>query len=195
MTSQMRPTLLAFVLLTLLTGIAYPLIVTAIAVLVFPVQAGGSLIQRQGVTVGSSLIGQSFGGARYFWSRPSATSPTPYNAAASSASNLGPLNPALLAAVTARADALRALDPDNTTPIPLDLVTSSGSGLDPHISPAAAAWQRARVARARGRAISDVQACIDACTQGRQWGLLGEQRVNVLCVNLALDSRAQSSQN
>lgn len=192
MRSQIRSTLLAFLLLTLLTGVAYPLAVTAVAVLLFPAQAAGSLIQRNGITIGSSLIGQSFEGPRYFWSRPSATAPAPYNAAASSASNLGPLNPALQAAVTARAKALRALDPDNTAPIPVDLVTASGSGLDPHISPSAAVWQRTRVARARGLTTDEVQTCIDSCTQGRQWGVFGEPRVSVLCVNLALDSRAMN---
>lgn len=194
MTTQLRPTVLAFVLLTLVTGVIYPLLVTAIASVVFPTQAAGSLIQHQGRVVGSSLIGQSFGSAHYFWSRPSATGPAPYNAAASSGSNLGPLNPALLEAVTARVRALRELDPANTAPIPLDLVTSSGSGLDPHISPAAALWQRARVAAARGLTVDAVQAQIDACTEGRQFGMLGEPRVNVLCLNLTLDRQTPDSQ-
>jgi K+-transporting ATPase ATPase C chain len=175
------------VALTVLTGALYPFAVTGIARLVFPAQAAGSLISRDGVTVGSALIGQPFGDPKYFWGRPSATGPTPYNAAASSGSNQGPLNPALHEAVRARIDALRAADPGNTAPIPVDLVTASGSGLDPHITPAAAEYQVARVARARGLMAERVRALVAAHTAGRQLGVLGEPRVNVLELNLALD--------
>jgi K+-transporting ATPase ATPase C chain len=176
------------VLLTLLTGVVYPLVVTVVAQTVFPSQANGSLVIRAGAVAGSSLIGQPFDDPKYFWSRPSATAPFAYNAAASSGSNLGPTNPALTDAVKARVDALRAADPDNHAPIPADLVTASGSGLDPHVSPAAAHWQVGRVARARGLDPATVDALVTRNTEGRQWGFLGEERVNVLALNLALDA-------
>jgi K+-transporting ATPase ATPase C chain len=172
---------------TVLTGLLYPLVVTGIAQLVFPSQANGSLISSNGQTVGSSLIGQQFDDPKYFWGRLSATGPYPYNAAASSGSNLGPTNPALLDEVKARIAALKAADPTNTQPIPVDLVTSSGSGLDPNISIAAALYQLPRVAKARGLSEAAVQALVDKYTQGRQLGFLGEARVNVLELNLALD--------
>ena len=183
----LRPAIVSFLLLTILTGVLYPLAVTALAQVVFPAQANGSLITRDGQTVGSALIGQPFDDPRYFWGRLSATSPYPYNAAASSGSNLGPTNPALIAEVQARVDALHAADPGNTAPIPVDLVTSSGSGLDPNISVAAANYQVARVARARGLDASVVAALVTKSTTGRQFGILGEPRVNVLQLNLALD--------
>lgn len=177
-----------FVLLGVLTGALYPLVVTGIARAVFPAEAAGSILRREGRIVGSSLIGQSFTGARYFWSRPSATTPQPYNGTASTGSNLGPLNPALADAVRARIAALRAVDPDNAVPIPVDLVTASASGLDPHISVAAAEYQAARVARERGLDVARVRALIAAHQEGRLLGLLGEPRVNVLELNLALDA-------
>lgn len=177
-----------FVLLGVLTGALYPLIVTGIARAVFPAEAAGSILRREGRIVGSSLIGQSFTGARYFWSRPSATTPQPYNGTASTGSNLGPLNPALADAVRARIAALRAVDPGNAVPIPVDLVTASASGLDPHISVAAAEYQAARVARERGLDVARVRALIAAHQEGRLLGLLGEPRVNVLELNLALDA-------
>ncbi len=173
--------------LTVATGIAYPLLVTAIATLAFPQQAGGSLV-REGDTVrGSALLGQPFSGERYFWGRPSATSPTPYNAAASSGSNQGPTNPALAEAVAARVKALRDAGHDPARPVPVDLVTASASGLDPHISPAAAEYQAARVARSRGVDAEAVRALVARHTEGRGFGILGEPRVNVLQLNLALD--------
>lgn len=177
-----------FVLLGVLTGALYPLVVTGIARAVFPAEAAGSILRREGRIVGSSLIGQSFTGARYFWSRPSATTPQPYNGTASTGSNLGPLNPALADAVKARIAALRAVDPGNAVPIPVDLVTASASGLDPHISVAAAEYQAARVARERGLDVARVRALIAAHQEGRLLGLLGEPRVNVLELNLALDA-------
>jgi K+-transporting ATPase ATPase C chain len=180
---------LMLAMLTVLTGVVYPLALTGVARLVFEDEAGGSLIERDGRTVGSALIGQPFGDAKYFRGRPSATAPMPYNAAASSGSNLGPLNPALHDAVKVRIDALRAADPSNPLPVPVDLVTASGSGLDPHISPAAAEYQVARVARARGVAVEDLRALVAEHTTGRQLGFLGEPRVNVLELNLALDAR------
>jgi K+-transporting ATPase ATPase C chain len=187
--SQLRPALVLLLLLTVLTGAVYPLAVTAVAQLVFPVQADGSLlVGRDGRVVGSALIGQPFSDARYFWGRQSATAPFAYNAAASSGSNLGPLNPALLDAVKARSDDLRQADPGNQRAIPADLVTASGSGLDPHVSPAAALWQVPRVARARGLDPAAVEALVARHTEGRQWGFLGEARVNVLALNLALDA-------
>jgi K+-transporting ATPase ATPase C chain len=188
MTEQLRPALTMLAILTILTGLVYPLVVTGIAQLLFPHQASGSLIVRDGKLVGSELIGQPFDAPGYFWSRPSATAPFPYNAAASSGSNLGPTNPALIQAVTARIAALRAEDPDNPSPIPVDLVTASGSGLDPHISPAAADYQARRVARARGMDERIVRRLVAEHTEGRQFGLLGEPRVNVLQLNLALDA-------
>jgi K+-transporting ATPase ATPase C chain len=187
--SQWKPALVLFVLLTLLTGVVYPLVVTVVAQTVFSSQANGSLVLRDGAIAGSSLIGQPFDDPKYFWSRPSATAPFAYNGAASSGSNLGPLNPALVDAVKARVDALRAADPGNRVPIPADLVTASGSGLDPHVSPAAARWQVGRVARARGLDPATVEALVARNTEGRQWGFLGEERVNVLALNLALDAR------
>lgn len=187
MLSQLRPALVALLCFTILTGILYPLAVTGIAQIIFPAQANGSLITRNDAVIGSTLIGQSFTDARYFWSRPSATSPFAYNAASSSGSNLGPTNPALQKAVQARADALRAADPTNTAPIPVDLVTSSASGLDPDISVAAAIYQAPRVARARGLDENAVRDLIAQHTTPRVFGLLGEPRVNVLLLNLALD--------
>ena len=194
MRAQLRPALVSLLLLTLLTGIAYPLLVTGIAQVIFPRQANGSLIVQNGQVVGSSLIGQSFDDPKYFWGRLSATGTFPYNAfnaenlTASSGSNYGPLNPALMQAVQSRIDALKKADPANTRPIPVDLVTASGSGLDPHISPAAAAYQLDRVARARGLDATAVQKLVDQHTQGRDLGILGEPRVNVLELNLALDA-------
>jgi K+-transporting ATPase ATPase C chain len=174
-------------LFTLLTGGAYPLVVTAAAQALFPAQANGSLIGDRG----SRLIGQSFAEQKYFWSRPSATAPGPYNAAASAGSNLGPTNPALAAAVQQRVQALRAADPTNVAPVPIDLVTASASGLDPHISPAAARYQCERVARARKLEPQLVQLLIDQNTEGRSLGVLGEPRVNVLALNRALDRRTR----
>lgn len=188
MQSLLRPALVSLALWTVVLGGAYPLAVTGIAQLVFPAQANGSVIARDGHVVGSMLIGQAFDDPKYFWSRPSATAPTPYNAAASGGSNLGPMSDALRAAVSARVAALRAVDPDNHAPVPIDLVTASGSGLDPHISPAAAAYQVARVARVRGLEERAVRALVQKYSSGRQWGLLGEPVVAVLPLNLALDA-------
>lgn len=192
MRTQIRPTLVSLALLILVAGLVYPLLVTAIAQGVMPRQANGSLILRNGLPVGSELIGQAFDDPRYFWGRPSATAPVPYNAAASSGSNLGPSNDALVEAVRARIDALQAAQAafglDAAAPIPVDLVTASGSGLDPHISPAAAAYQAPRVAQARGLTEEQVRSLVDQYTEGRQLGLLGEPRVNVLKLNLALDA-------
>jgi potassium-transporting ATPase KdpC subunit len=187
MRNQLRPALLSTLLLAAICGLIYPLAVTATAQVIFPSQANGSLIVQDGAVAGSALIGQPFDAPQYFWGRLSATSPFPYNANASSGSNLGPTNPALLTEVQARIDALHAADPTNTAPIPVDLVTSSGSGLDPDISVAAAQYQVARVARARGLPASAVADLIDVYTAGRQLGVLGEARVNVLKLNLALD--------
>jgi K+-transporting ATPase ATPase C chain len=187
MLNELRPAIVSFVLLSLVTGIVYPLAVTGIAQGLMPDKANGSLIQQDGKVVGSALIGQSFSDPKYFWGRPSATSPTPYNAAASSGSNQGPTNPALIDAVKARVQALRDADPGNTAPVPVDLVTASGSGLDPHISPAAAEYQLQRVVRVRGMDAAKVRELVQQNTEGRQFGILGEPRVNVLKLNLALD--------
>jgi len=173
--------------MTVLLGIVYPLVITGLAKVAFPRQAEGSLIYQNGKLIGSTLIGQSFSDPKYFWGRPSATSPQPYNGLASSGSNLGPLNPALLDGVKANAKALHDADPDNRQPIPVDLVTASASGLDPEISPAAAFYQAARVARARNLPLEQVEALIGAHEQGRLFALVGERRVNVLNLNLALD--------
>lgn len=188
MNSIVRPALVVFAVLTALTGIAYPLLVTGIGQVAFPDQAAGSLILRDGKPVGSSLIGQNFSDPKYVWGRPSATSPMPNNASASGGSNQGPLNPALTDAVKGRIDALRAADPGNTAPVPVDLVTASASGLDPHISVAAATFQAARVAKARSLPLAQVQQLIEKHTEGRLLGFLGEPRVNVLQLNLALDA-------
>ena len=194
MRNQIRPALMALLIFTLLTGVVYPSIITGIAQLVFPHQANGSLIIRNGRPLGSELIGQSFDDPKYFWGRLSATGDFPYNAfnaatmTGSSGSNLGPSNPALIKEVQARIQALKAADPGNTMPIPVDLVTSSGSGLDPDISIAAALYQVPRVARARGVSPAAVTALVNQYTEGRQFGFLGEPRVNVLELNLALDA-------
>jgi K+-transporting ATPase ATPase C chain len=185
---QLRPALIALLVLTLLTGAVYPAIITALAQALFSRQANGSLIERDGKTIGSTLIGQSFSDPRYFWGRPSATAPVPYNAGASSGSNLAVSNPALLDAVKARVAALKQADPANTAPIPVDLVTASASGLDPHISPAAAFYQVNRVARLRGLDAERVRALVMERIEPRQWGVLGEPRVNVLLLNLELDA-------
>lgn len=177
-------------LMTVITGLVYPFAVTGLAQLLFPHQANGSLILRDGKPAGSVLIGQAFTDPKYFWGRPSATTPQPYNGTASGGSNLGPTNPALTAAVKQRIAALRAADPGNDAPVPVDLVTASGSGLDPGISPAAAQYQVRRVARARDLPLAEVQAMVDRYTHGRQFGVLGEARVNVLELNLALDKLA-----
>jgi K+-transporting ATPase ATPase C chain len=189
--SNVRPALVMIVLMTILLGALYPAAVTAIASVVFPWQASGSLIEKDGKVVGSALIGQPFSDPGHFWSRPSATGPVPYNAAASSGSNQGPLNPTLTDAVTARVKALRDADPGNTAPVPADLVTASASGLDPHITPAAAEYQVARVARVRNLDPAQVRALVDEFTEGRQLGFLGEPRVNVLRINLQLDAITQ----
>src|SRR5882724_12556483 len=188
MNTILRPAIALFVIMTVLTGIIYPFAVTGLAQLLFPAQADGSLVTAGGQPVGSRVIGQSFSDPKYFWSRPSATSPQPYNATASSGSNQGPLNPALTDAIKTRIEALKTADPANTLPVPVDLVTASASGLDPEISIAAAKYQAARVARVRGLAPEQVRALIDAHARGRLLGLLGEPRINVLELNLALDS-------
>ncbi|MBF0504128.1 MAG: potassium-transporting ATPase subunit KdpC [Candidatus Omnitrophica bacterium] len=186
--AQIRPAIVSFVLLSALTGILYPLVVTSIAQSVFHKQAEGSLILlKDGKVAGSSLIGQNFDDPKYFWGRISATSPA-YNASASSGSNLGPTNPALMDEVKARITALKAADPDNQTPIPVDLVTSSASGLDPHVSLAAAFYQIPRIARVRGLSQQEIKILVDQNTRNRFLGLLGEPVVNVLLVNLALDA-------
>jgi K+-transporting ATPase ATPase C chain len=188
MLRSFKEAFIMLVALTLVTGVAYPLLVSGIAKAIFPGQAEGSLIERDGKTVGSVLIGQPFSDPKYFWSRPSATSPMPYNAGASSGSNQGPLNPALADAVKGRIAALRAVDPANKAPVPVDLVTASASGLDPHISPAAAEYQVARVAKVRGIDAAKLRALVAEHSAGRQLGFLGEPRVNVLTLNLALDA-------
>jgi K+-transporting ATPase ATPase C chain len=184
MTPQLRPAFFMLLIFTVITGVIYPLVVTGIAQVIFPHQANGSLIMVDGKAVGSELIGQQFDDPKYFWGRLSAAG---YNAAASSGSNYGPMNPALLDAVQARIDALKTADPDNTLPIPVDLVTASASGLDPHISVAAALYQIHRVATARGMKEAKVRSLVEKYTEGRQFGILGEPRVNVLLLNLALD--------
>jgi K+-transporting ATPase ATPase C chain len=192
MNDQLKPALVMFSVFTLLTGLVYPLVMTGLAQTIFPHQAGGSFIESEGRVVGSELIGQPFQGERYFWSRPSATAPA-YNGAASTGSNLGPLNADLATAFRDRADALRAAHPDQPGPVPVDLITASGSGLDPHISPAAARYQIARVARARGVTEARVSEIVDQHTEGRQLGFLGEPRVNVLRLNLALDGTTSAN--
>jgi potassium-transporting ATPase KdpC subunit len=184
---QLRPVLMVFLLLTVATGIIYPLLVTGVAQLAFPERANGSLIRREGGYAGSELIGQPFDDPKYFWGRLSATADFPYNSASSSGSNLGPSNPALVEAVKGRLEALQKADPGNPSPVPIDLVTSSGSGLDPHITAAAALYQAPRVARARGLSEDQIRRLLDQFSEGRQWGFLGEPRVNVLKLNLALD--------
>lgn len=184
----LRPALTLFIALSIVTGLLYPLLVTGVAQTAFPHQANGSLITQGGKAVGSELIGQAFTEPGHFWGRPSATTPMPYNASASGGSNLGPTNPALTDAVKARIEALRAADPGNTRPVPVDLVTASASGLDPQISPAAADYQAARVAKARGLPLAQVQALVQQHTESPWLGLLGEPRVNVLALNLALEA-------
>jgi K+-transporting ATPase ATPase C chain len=191
MLKEFKPALLIFLALTVITGVIYPGVVTGLAQLAFNSQANGSLVERGGKAVGSDLLGQSFSSPQYFWSRPSATGSMPNNGAVSSGSNQGPINPALEAAVKERIAALRSADPGNQKPVPIDLVTASGSGLDPHISPAAAEFQVERVARARGMEASQVRALVAAATEGRTFGMLGEPRVNVLQLNLALDEKPQ----
>ena len=194
MIAQLRPAMIILLALTIITGVIYPLAITGIAQLVFPRQANGSLIYQDGKPVGSELIGQQFDDPKYFWGRLSATGDFPYNAfnaqtsTGSSGSNYGPLNPALRKAVQDRIDALKAADPGNQASVPVDLVTASGSGLDPNISVAAALYQAPRVARLRGLSLDQVKALVAQYTQGRQLGFLGEPRVNVLELNLALDS-------
>lgn len=190
MIGQIRAAVVVFLFLSLITGVAYPLAVTGIGQTLFPRQAQGSLLEQDGILLGSELIGQSFEGPMYFWGRLSATAPVPYNGAASGGSNLGPTNPALFDAVKTRVAALREADPDNHSLVPVDLVTSSASGLDPHISLAAAEYQTARVARAREMPVDDVREIVKKHTLGRSLALFGEPRVNVLLVNLELDRRA-----
>ena len=188
MKHQIRPALTMLAIMTVLTGLLYPLVITGGAHLLFPHQANGSLILRNGQIIGSELIGQYFNDAKYFWGRPSATSSFPYNAAASGGSNLAPTNPVLIDRVTATLAGLRVIETENHAPVPVDLVTASGSGLDPHISPAAARYQLKRVALARGLDDTTVQMLIEQHTEDRQLKLLGEPRVNILRLNLALDS-------
>ncbi|TYQ12580.1 UNVERIFIED_ORG: K+-transporting ATPase ATPase C chain [Zoogloea ramigera] len=187
MTSHFRPAFVIFGALTIICGVLYPLAVSGVAATVFPAQAAGSLVQVDGKTVGSSLIGQSFSSPKYFWGRPSGTGPMPNNGAGSSGTNLGPTNAALIDAVKGRIEALKAADPANTAPIPVDLVTASASGLDPEISPAAARYQAARVAAARQFNTNQVLALIEQHTRPQYFGFFGEPRVNVLALNLALD--------
>jgi potassium-transporting ATPase KdpC subunit len=188
MLSHLRPAFTSLAVISVITGIAYPFVVTGISQAIFPGQANGSLIAKAGKIAGSSLIGQQFTDPKHFWGRPSATSPYAYNAASSGGSNQGPANPALIDAVTARVKALKEADPGNNRPIPVDLVTASGSGLDPHVSVAAAEYQIGRVANARGLPISKVRELVEKHTERRQLGFLGEPRVNVLELNLDLDA-------
>jgi K+-transporting ATPase ATPase C chain len=188
MLRTVKEAFLILLALAVVTGVGYPLLVTGVAQVVARSAANGSIVERDGKAVGSALIGQHFSDPKYFWGRPSATSPMPYNAGASGGSNLGPLNPALADAVKKRIDTLHEADPDNKAPIPVDLVTASASGLDPHVSPAAADYQVARVAKARGLAPDRVRKLVAEHTQPRQFGFLGEPAVNVLLLNLALDS-------
>jgi K+-transporting ATPase ATPase C chain len=188
MTSTIRPALTIFVALSIVTGLAYPLVTTGVAQAVFPQQADGSLVYKQGNPVGSSLIGQSFSDPKYFWGRPSATAPMSYNAGASSGSNQGPLNPALTDAIKGRIEALRTADPGNNATVPADLVTASASGLDPHISLAAGRYQVPRIARVRGLPADRVNSLVEEHAEGALLGFLGEPRVNVLALNLALDA-------
>jgi len=187
MFAQLRAACVIFLMLSLITGVIYPAVVTAVAQVAFPDQANGSLIEQDDKVVGSELIGQQFTEPKHFWGRPSATAPVAYNGASSGGSNLGPTNPALAKAVADRVEALRAADPNNKAPVPVDLVTTSGSGLDPHISPAAAEYQLERVARARNLEPSVVRELVAQHSEGRTLGVLGEPRVNVLKLNLALD--------
>ena len=188
MSTYLKPAAVMLLLLTLITGVIYPLVVTAIAQVIFSDQANGSLLKnKQGEAIGSSLIGQTFSQPQYFWSRPSATSPYSYNASASSGSNLGPTNPALTDAINARIVALKEVDPDNKAPVPVDLITASASGLDPHISLAAADYQVKRIAKIRKLDEHKVRELVAANSQDRQWAIFGEPRVNVLSLNLALD--------
>lgn len=189
MISTFRPALVLFGALTLATGVIYPLAVTGVGQALFPSQAAGSILELDGKPVGSALIGQQFTSPKYFWGRPSATSPMPYNANGSGASNLGPLNPAFTDAVKGRIEALKAADPGNTAPIPVDLVTASGSGLDPEVSQAAVQYQLKRVAAARHIAPEQVQALVAQHASGTVLGIFGEPRVNVLALNLALDGK------
>jgi K+-transporting ATPase ATPase C chain len=191
---HLRRAIITILMFTVITGLLYPLLVTGLAQVVFPGKANGSLLKKDERVVGSELIGQPFSDPKYFWGRPSATSPFAYNAGASSGSNYGPLNPALLDTVKKRVHDLRAADPQNTQPIPVDLVTASGSGLDPHISVAAARHQISRVARSRGMSAEQVRSLLDQYTEGRQFSFLGEARVNVLELNLALDEMKSFSQ-
>ena len=191
MLKEFKPALILLIALSVLTGMIYPALVTGLANVVFPNQANGSLLENEGKIVGSRLIGQNFADPGHFWGRPSATGPMPYNAAASSGSNQGPLNPALEAAVKGRIAALQASNPGQSAPIPVDLVTASASGLDPHISVAAALWQVPRIAGQRRLAETEITSLVTKHTEGRQWGLLGEPRVNVLALNLALDKLAK----
>jgi len=188
MFSELRAAVIILTLLSLVTGVVYPLAVTGVAQVVFHHQSNGSVINRDGRGVGSELIGQTFDRPEYFWGRPSATSPVPYNGGSSSGSNLGPTNPALVEAVTSRANALKAADSQNDRPIPIDLVTASGSGLDPHISPGGAEYQLPRVARARGLREAQLRELVHQHTMGRTLGVLGDPRVNILTLNLALDA-------
>jgi K+-transporting ATPase ATPase C chain len=188
MFNQFRPAIVMLIVMSVVTGVVYPLLVTGFAKALFSDKANGSLLEQDGKAVGSALIGQNFADPKHFWSRPSATSPYPNNASSSSGSNQGPLNPALAEAVGARIKALRDADPDNTAPVPVDLVTASASGLDPHISPAAAAYQVNRIAKARNLDPARVSALVAGATEGRQFGFLGEARVNVLKLNLAIDA-------